>query len=420
MSKKVRKRRAIIVLGSHRSGTSALAGVLGLLGVKLPVRLMPAARGNLKGHFEPWRIMEIDDQILAAVGTTWSSWSEIPQALLLSKQSHAFVDELIEAIDEDYGAASLFVIKEPRMCRLMPLWHHVLDRIDIVPYFAVPLRNPVEVAKSLQSRDGLPLAHGCLLWLRHVLDAERLTRGYPRVFFHYQDLLAEPNVIINRIGKDLGIKWPRPVESSIGEIEDFLDPNLRTQVAEERDIDDMGGYSPWLRQAYDCYEALVRSPTDRRAKRKLDNLHAAFEASDAAFTPVLAALRETLAAKQHELTAVGRALAERDSQVAERDAKLAERDAKLAERDNQVAERDAKLAERDNQVAERDAKLAERDCELGRLRETLASFDRELAHTRETIQALQSTVSALRMSTSWRITAPLRWLKHLRDRGVQN
>ena len=48
-----RKRRAIIVLGMHRSGTSALAGVLGLLGARLPARQLPANFANPKGYFEP-------------------------------------------------------------------------------------------------------------------------------------------------------------------------------------------------------------------------------------------------------------------------------------------------------------------------------------------------------------------------------
>ena len=261
----VRKRRAIIVLGMHRSGTSALAGVLGLLGAKLPARLLPASLDNPKGFFEPEHIVAVHERILAAAGTAWWGWEEIPQAWFLSEPCRAYVDELAEAVSEDYGTADLCVIKDPRMCRLMPLWYRVLERIEARPCFAIPLRNPVEVAKSLQHRDGLPLAHGCLLWLRHVLEAERQTRGHPRVFLRYPDLLAGPRAAIGRMRTNLGVTWPRPLKSSLAEIEEFLDPSLRTQIAQERDIDDMGDFSPWLRQAYECHEALARSPSDRAA-----------------------------------------------------------------------------------------------------------------------------------------------------------
>jgi glycosyltransferase involved in cell wall biosynthesis len=387
------KRRAIIVLGMHRSGTSALAGVLGLLGARLPARLMPTRPDNPKGHFEPGHIVAIHDRILASAGTTWSGWEEIPEAWFLSEPSQAFVDELVEAISEDYGAAALFMVKDPRMCRLMPLWYRVLDRIDVKPCFAIPLRDPVEVARSLQNRDNLPLAHGCLLWLRHVLDAERHTRGHPRVFLRYRDLLDGPRSVIDRMTTGLGVAWPRQVENSLGEIEGFLDPSLRTQIAHDGDIDEMGDFSPWLRQAYECYEALVRSPTDRAARRRLDSLQAAFAAADAAFTPVfkhqaeqhgteLAALRETLAARQMELTTLGRALAERDTRLAALDQALAEREAKVAALDQTLAER-----------------------------------ERELGGLRVEITGLSHSISEIHSSHSWQITKPMRFVGRQIRRG---
>lgn len=365
MNKKTR--RAIIVLGMHRSGTSALAGVLGLLGAKLPARLMPSSRGNPKGHFEPQHIVEIHDRILASAGATWSSWEEIPEAWFPSEPGRAFVDELVEAISEDYATAPLFVVKDPRMCRLMPLWYHVLDRIDVEACFAIPLRNPVEVAKSLQNRDGLPLAHGCLLWLRHLLDAERHTRRHPRVFLRYQDLLARHLSVVGRMGTGLGITWPGRVESSLREIEDFLDSSLRTQIAHERDIDDMGDFSPWLRQTYECYETLVHFPTDRAARRRLDSMHAAFAASSAAFTPVFKHQAEQHAA---ELTVLQETLMARQQALAEREREIVSLGQTIAERDRQVA----------------------------------AQF---------------SQLEKVLNSTSWRLLAPLRWIARQQQRVIR-
>ena len=392
-------RKAIIVLGMHRSGTSALTGVMGLLGARLPARLMPITPDNPKGYFESEHIVAIHDRILASAGTTWSSWEEISEAWFLSEPSHAFVDELVEAISEDYGEAPLFVVKDPRMCRLIPLWYRVLDRIDVKPCFAIPLRNPVEVARSLQNRDGLPLAHGCLLWLCHVLDAEHHTRGHPRVFLRYPDLLARPRSVIDRLGTGLGVAWPRQVESSLGEIEDFLDPSLRHQIAHVGEIDDMGDFSPWLRQAYECCDALVRSPTDRAVRRRLDSLHAAFAASDAAFTPVfkhqaerhstgLAALRETLAARQTELASLGQALTERDNRIVALGDTLGERDTRLAALDQTLAEREAKIAALDQT-------LTGRDRDLGGLRDELAAQDARLTALDQALAERGAKVAAL-------------------------
>ena len=68
-------RTAYLVLGMHRSGTSALANVLALAGASLPREVMPADSHNARGYFEPWRIAVFNDRRLAAAGTSWiSSW----------------------------------------------------------------------------------------------------------------------------------------------------------------------------------------------------------------------------------------------------------------------------------------------------------------------------------------------------------
>src|SRR4051794_9430892 len=118
-------RQAIIVLGMHRTGTSALAGALGLLGVRLPARLMPSAEDNPKGFFEPNQVVSIHERLLASIGSHWFSYGRIPEEWFASAEAAAFADELAEAVREDYGDAALFVVKDPRLCRLMPLWQEV-------------------------------------------------------------------------------------------------------------------------------------------------------------------------------------------------------------------------------------------------------------------------------------------------------
>jgi len=51
-----KSRNAVVVLGMHRSGTSALAGVLARLGCDLPQTLMPTNDFNAKGYYESLRL----------------------------------------------------------------------------------------------------------------------------------------------------------------------------------------------------------------------------------------------------------------------------------------------------------------------------------------------------------------------------
>lgn len=55
----------------------------------------------------------------------------------------------------------------------------------------LPLRSPREVAQSLHRRDGLGASSGCLLWLRHVLDAEAETRAMPRAVLDWSRFLSD-------------------------------------------------------------------------------------------------------------------------------------------------------------------------------------------------------------------------------------
>ena len=409
------KRQAVIVLGMHRSGTSALAGVLSLMGAQLPARLMPAGPGNPKGYFEPGHIVTIHDRILAAAGTWWAGWERISDTWLRSAECESFVDELTAAVVEDYGTSELLMVKDPRMCRLMPLWFRVLERIDAQASFVLAFRNPVEVARSVQRREGLPLPHGCVAWLRCVLEAEHQTRGHPRAFLSYGDLLADPRAAIERVVAALPVDWPRTLDEIAGEIREFVEPGLRHQVAERSAIDALGDRSPWLRQALSYCEALAHAGDDCVLTR-LDALRAEFDAADALFTPAykhdglaeVAGMRGPRAGSRRES---GRHQAE----VAALRRSLSEREQVVAESAKRIAALDQARAAAEAQVAALDHALAERHAHERALADALARSD-ALA------SSLQSTIAAMRRSTSWRLTVPLRsvegLLGRLRYRGA--
>src|SRR5581483_5443085 len=97
---------------------------------------------------------------------------------------------LEQILRSEYGDSTLFVVKDPRLCRLIPLWLAALERYGARPSFVITTRNPLEVAGSLRARNGFSATKSYLLWLRHLLDAERDSRGFPRVFTSYEQLLS--------------------------------------------------------------------------------------------------------------------------------------------------------------------------------------------------------------------------------------
>jgi hypothetical protein len=407
-------RQAVIVLGMHRSGTSALAGALGLMGARLPVRLMPAGRGNFKGHFEPSHIVTIHDRVLAAAGTAWSGWDRIPIEWQQSPTCRPFVEELASAVLEDYGATGVFVVKDPRICRLIPLWLRVLDRIDVEASFAIVFRNPLEVAKSLLSRDGLLLSHGCLAWLRCVVDAERDTRGYHRVFLHYQDLIDDAQRSIGRVVTSLPLAWPRSVGDAAGEIQEFIDPSLRIQIADAKSIDETLHFAPWLRQASASYQALATNPDDPAAREEIDHLGATFDVADLAFTPLVkqeATKHAADVAWTQEANESSRAALQAKIEAVECD--LSERDARIEWLARMVEERNAQIVALHCSLSEARADTAARDQALVARNAEISSLKNVVGRQEANLRRLQAMILTLRQSTSWRVTAPLRYVRRL-------
>ena len=78
-------RTVYLVLGMHRSGTSATTQLLALAGAQLPDNVMPGDEHNAKGYFEPWRIAVFNDKRLRAGGGAWDD---------------AFAYPYVEVVDE--------------------------------------------------------------------------------------------------------------------------------------------------------------------------------------------------------------------------------------------------------------------------------------------------------------------------------
>ncbi|WP_143326676.1 sulfotransferase family protein [Paraburkholderia terricola] len=270
-----RGRTILTVLGA-RSGTSALAGTLGILGCALPKTLMPANWANTKGYFEPEDIAALHDQILASVGSTWSDWREFPSGWFGSKDAERRRDDLASVFLQNYGEAALAVLKEPRMCRMLPLWDRVYKKLEANPVFCFIDRNPLEVAASLQARDGSSMEQGLLYYIRNHLDAELATRSAVRVFVSYDALLTDWRTTIKFVSEVLGVTF-QTSEKQCSEVDSFLERDLRHQRHDfsrltEDAVHDMAA------AVHEAFTQLSHDRFDSHATNRLDELRAAFNA----------------------------------------------------------------------------------------------------------------------------------------------
>ena len=219
-------RHAFLVLGMHRSGTSAVTGVLGHLGLSLPSELMRPNVDNPHGYFETWELARLHNAILRSAGTRWDDWSPIAQSWFSSPAGAGYVAQINRYLEREFASASAFVIKDPRICRLVPIWREALERSNAKPLIILPLRHPDVVAQSLMRRNGILPAESNLLWLRYALDAERATRDLPRVFAVFDELLDDWRAAVEGVARRLGVRWPIAPAEAAGAIESFLDRKL--------------------------------------------------------------------------------------------------------------------------------------------------------------------------------------------------
>jgi glycosyltransferase involved in cell wall biosynthesis len=221
----------ILILGMHRSGTSALTRVLNLLGAALGEPLMPAGKDNETGYWEPMPVYEAHEQLLVALSRRWDDIREMPAQWQSHPQAQRCKDVLSAYVSQQLLPHPLWAVKEPRLCRLLPLWQNLLANMPTRVGALIMVRHPLEVAASLSRRDGMPMANGLMLWMQHLIEAEHHTRDMPRVLVHYTDLLTDWRVEVERIAQALGFDWPMAQAQAAPQIEQFLLPQLRHQHA---------------------------------------------------------------------------------------------------------------------------------------------------------------------------------------------
>ena len=174
--------------------------MLARLGFALPRTLMPADSWNAEGYFESSTLHLFHDRLLRAAGTSWDAYTRVDPEWLASDEARAMREECRELLRSEFGDAPRFVLKDPRICRIVPFWLQIFREEGIQAKAVLVVRPPFDVARSLRARDGLRLALGVLIWLRHVLDAEAGTRSIPRAWTAYGDILRDWREAAQRIG----------------------------------------------------------------------------------------------------------------------------------------------------------------------------------------------------------------------------
>jgi hypothetical protein len=266
--------RVIVVLGFHRSGTSMTAQLLHRLGAgvgPLDGLLAADALDNPRGYWEPRRLIELNDQLLAALGGSAID----PPPLDPGWHRDASLDMLrLEAaawLERAFGDAPVWALKDPRLCLTLPFWLELLAAHTDDVRYVLCLRSPVETAASLLRRPYDPpvgAAEWGEQWLVHTGAALAATRGTPRLLVAYDDLLREGAAEAARLADFAGL--PCDPAAIAAAIEPGLRHHARSLLATAEDP----GISAAARGAYLSLVAAARARRSGEAPELADALEA--------------------------------------------------------------------------------------------------------------------------------------------------
>ncbi len=348
-------RKAIIILGMHRSGTSALTNLLISLGADGPATLMPPTQDNLKGYFESVPLYLLHDELLVSAGTSWDDYTPIPDNWVLSPKADDFRLKLEESLQSEYGRSGFFTVKDPRICRIVSLWRQTLAQMHVSPLFVHTHHNPIEVATSLHKRDGFDFEYGCLVWLRHILDAEIGSRGQVRSFTSYDRIIEDWPAEVAKIAADLKISWPRYSVFNASELNAIIEPDLKRNVAGLGHLRGNRIVSGWITQVHEIFTRWAISGEIVDDRQTLDVIRSAFDESVALFHGVVHRRGKGLIEERDEAS---RRAEEAATHVAEKQALINTLVAERDEAGERAAATNDELAERQALV---DVLTAQRD-----------------------------------------------------------
>ena len=249
-------RTAYLVLGMHRSGTSAVTQLLALAGAELPANVMPGDEHNAKGYFEPWKIAIFNDERLRAAGSAWDDPFAYPYRRLPSDEERAWLDRACALFDEEFPKAAWPLMKDPRATVLLPMWLEVLARKGVQARCVIPVRHPLAVAGSLRRRDGFADEKSVLVWSAYMLAAEAYTRDLPRAFVGYDALLADWRSEVARIEAAHGAPLPNLTPKAAKAVDGFLTADLRHNAVSDG-LKALGWAGDIASDVFDGFEAMA-------------------------------------------------------------------------------------------------------------------------------------------------------------------
>lgn len=189
--------------------------------------LIPALEENPKGFWERQDVLDLDKKIMNEMGANWYRVHDFDVNHLDNEKRESFKVEIRKIISK-LNSKQPWAIKEPRLSLLFPLWKSELENV-LCLHMA---RHPLEVAKSLKTRNNFPLAAGIALWEFYVTEEIKHIWNLPKLTVLHNNLMKDPVAVVKKLHNDLARIGVTNIQlPSDEEITDFIDSKLYKEKA---------------------------------------------------------------------------------------------------------------------------------------------------------------------------------------------
>lgn len=265
-------RRMTVVMGMHRSGTSALTGMLRHAGLTAPRDVLGASPANPLGYWESRSLVALTDQFLARINCTWSKLFLLPSRWHDREQTSCWVADYLKCMVICFDGADHIVLKDPRLCLLFSALLPSFTSAGLRSDYLLILRSPIEVIGSLTAIHPVSAQDALCLWIASVLQSERITRYLPRQIFTFQYLLHAPDAVL----ASCRAMWQTDVDLSLDRLAmNFVNRSLHRNKAPHLKaciLDHSPNLEPLLTFAESIYTILAM-PDEADAHVRLDRMH---------------------------------------------------------------------------------------------------------------------------------------------------
>lgn len=182
-----------------------VAGLLRHAGVYLGEEgdFLPAMPNeNPEGFWEHFGFYALNERLLTHLGAGWDM-PELPAGWETAKDLDPFRADAMQLIErmESFAKGAVWAWKDPRNSITLPFWKSLIPGLRTV----VCVRNPLEVALSLQKRNNFSIAASARLWVKYYQSILSHAPARGRVFTYYENYFQDASAELGRVLTALGL-----------------------------------------------------------------------------------------------------------------------------------------------------------------------------------------------------------------------